>query len=151
MPGYGLPETPPEPAKADWAQAQEQLTAARNYWISTSGADSRPHAMPVWGIWLDGALLFSTGRASRKGRDLAANPQVVAHLESGDDVVLLEGVVEEVIDTETLARFVELYDAKYAVRPDAADPENVTYGLRPLTAFTWQEAYFVESAARWRF
>ncbi len=151
MSGYGLPAEPPESDQASWARAQEQLAAARNYWISTCSPAGRPHAMPVWGIWLDGALIFSTGRTSRKGRDLAANPQVAAHLESGDDVVILEGAVVELTDATTLARFVDAYDAKYAIRPDTADAENVTYALRPRVAFTWLERSFIESAARWSF
>src|SRR3712207_8482388 len=38
------------------------------------------------------------GRSTRKARNLAANPNVVAHSESGENVVILEGVVEEVTD-----------------------------------------------------
>jgi pyridoxine/pyridoxamine 5'-phosphate oxidase len=148
---YGLPAEPLAAGEAGWQRAREQLASARNYWISTCSAAGRPHAMPVWGVWLDGALLFSTARTSRKGRDLAANPAAVAHLESGDDVVILEGAVEEVRDAAMLARFAGAYEAKYAFRPDPGDPATVTYALCPQTAFTWLEADFVGSAARWTF
>lgn len=54
--------------------------------------------MPVWGIWLGGAVYFGTDRRSRKAKNLAANPSLVIHLESGDDAVILEGAAEEVDD-----------------------------------------------------
>jgi len=151
MPGYGLPATLPESEAVQWGRAEQMLAAARNYWISSASPDGRPHAMPVWGLYDDGRLLFSTGRASRKGRNLAQNPRVVVHLESGDDVVILEGVLEELRDAQELARFCDDYDAKYSVRPDPGDPENAVYVLLPRIAFTWREQDFLESAARWTF
>jgi len=55
---------------------------SRNYWICTSRPDGRPHSMPVWGFWTDGALYFGTERSSRKGKNLAHNYAVSVHLES---------------------------------------------------------------------
>jgi hypothetical protein len=149
--GYGIPAQIDAGDEISWERAQEQLAAARNYWVVTSSPEGRPHAMPVWGIWLDGALLFSTARASRKGRNLAANPAIVVHLESGDDVVTLEGRVEAVDDPELLRRFVDAYDAKYQIRPDTGDAADGIYLLKPRTAFTWLERDFPQTAARWQF
>src|SRR5947207_755961 len=104
MPGYGLPESAPDVEKLPWSRAVESLIKAHNYWVASTRPDGRPHSMPVWGLWLDGAFMFSTGRSSVKGRNLVANPYVVVHLESGDDVVVLQGVVEEVKDAALLAR-----------------------------------------------
>jgi len=151
MPGYGLPEGSAGPANASWERAERLLTESRNYWIATTGRAGRPHAMPVWGLWMDGSFIFSTGRAARKGRDLAANPEIAVHLESGDDVVILEGAVEELDGAAILDRYIEAYDSKYEVRPDPSDPAAAVYELRPRVAFTWLEADFVESAARWTF
>jgi pyridoxine/pyridoxamine 5'-phosphate oxidase len=148
---YGIPAQIDAGPEISWARAGERLAGARNYWVVTSSPEGRPHAMPVWGLWLDGALYFSTARASRKGRNLAANPEIVVHLESGDDVVTLEGTVEEVDDSETLQRFVEAYDVKYQIRPDTNDAADGVYRLRPRTAFTWLERDFPQTAARWQF
>ena len=79
-----------------FAHADERLAKSRNYWICTSRPDGRPHSIPVWGFWLDGALYFGTARATRKARNLAHNPAISVHLESGDDVVILEGIAGEV-------------------------------------------------------
>jgi nitroimidazol reductase NimA-like FMN-containing flavoprotein (pyridoxamine 5'-phosphate oxidase superfamily) len=76
-----------------WGWAEERLASSRNYWIATARAGGSPHAMPVWGVWIDDAVVFGTSARSRKGRNLTRDPRVVVHLESGDEVVVLEGEV----------------------------------------------------------
>jgi PPOX class probable F420-dependent enzyme len=149
--GYGIPTQIDPSDEISWARTQQQLVAARNYWLATVSPAGRPHAMPVWGLWLDRSLLFSTDRDSRKGRNLAANPQIVVHLESGDDVVTLEGTVEEVNDRALLDRFVDAYDAKYQIRPDTSDTSSGIYRLRPRVVLTWLERDYPNTAARWQF
>ena len=80
----------PPGTRFPWSRAEEVLASARNYWIGTSGPDGRPHAAPVWAVWLNGLLYFSTGRESRKGRNIAANPAVAVHIEgkAGEVVIL---------------------------------------------------------------
>ncbi len=134
-----------------WEWAETRLVASRNYWIASSRPDGRPHVMPVWGVWLAGALLFATDRKSRKAKNLAANPFVSVHLESGDEVVILEGRAVEVSDPAVLRPYAEAYDAKYAYRPDVTDTGNVTLMVRPVRAFAWREADFPSSATRWEF
>ena len=48
--------------------------------------------MPVWGVWLDDAFFFSTGRKSRKGQNLAANPACTVANDDGEEAVIVEGV-----------------------------------------------------------
>jgi PPOX class probable F420-dependent enzyme len=134
-----------------WQDVTQQLARARNYWVATARPDGRPHVMPVWGIWLDGAFWFSTSRRSRKGRNLAAEPHLAVHLESGDDVVILEGEAEEVTEEEQLVRFADTYETKYGFRPDTQVANTVTYRLRPRVAFAWLESDFPGGATRWRF
>lgn len=150
-PGYGLPDSDPDASKVSWQDATRKLAEARNYWINTASPTGRPHAMPVWGVWFDGALIFGTGRSSRKGRHLAANSDVVVHLESGDDAVIIEGSVEEMTDTTLFAPYGDAFEAKYQIRPPMDDPENIFYRVNPRKAFTWTEAGFLETAARWTF
>jgi nitroimidazol reductase NimA-like FMN-containing flavoprotein (pyridoxamine 5'-phosphate oxidase superfamily) len=133
-----------------WAWVEERLASARTYWLATTRPDGRPHVMPVWGLWLEGAFYFSTARRSRKARNLAARPQAVAHLESGDEAVILEGPVHEVTDAALLARFADAYEAKYRFRPDPQDAANGSSVLRPRVVFAWREQDFPTSATRWR-
>jgi Pyridoxamine 5'-phosphate oxidase len=64
--------------------------------------------------WFDDAFFFGTDPNSRKARNLRANPEIVVHLESGDDCVILKGVVEEESDPGLHRRAGEAYAAKYA-------------------------------------
>ena len=91
---YG--ETTSSDGQLDWSHAEQRLKRARNYWTATTRLDGTPHAVPVWRIWVEGSLYFGTSRRSVKGRNLAHSPGLVVHLESADDVVILEGEVEEV-------------------------------------------------------
>jgi hypothetical protein len=134
-----------------WEWAAERLERAHNYWVATSSPDGRPHAAPVWGVWLDGAFHFSTARGSRKGRNLAANPGAVVHLESGDEVVILEGTVEEVHGKKELGRLAGAYGQKYTLEITFQDPGSVVYALRTKVAFAWRESDFPESATRFTF
>ena len=146
---YGVDPTALE-GTLPWDYVRERMASARNYWVGTTRPDSRPHAAPVWGVWLDEALYFSTSPSSRKGLNLGANPAVVVHLESGDEVVIIEGTVEAVDDPTLLARMADVYEAKYQFRPDATG-DAIVYRLRPRVAFAWRERDFPSSATRWSF
>jgi hypothetical protein len=148
---YGVPTDGSGGERLPWSWAVERLEAARNYWICTTRADGRPHAVPVWGLWLDDGVWFATGRTTLKARNLARNPSIVVHLESGDETVILEGEVQEAIDTIALERYVDAYKAKYDYRPDPSDSSNVTYVLRPSVAQTWNEREYPQTATRWIF
>ncbi len=129
----------------EWEWAEERLAAARNYWITTTGANGAPHATPVWGVWIDGALVFGSDPSSIKARNLQRDPRVVAHLESGDEVVILHGRAEPGVPAEMLDRVVEAYVAKYAWRPEIGDGWFV---IRPSRALAWRESDYPSSATR---
>lgn len=149
--GYGIDRTTTE-GMLSWDAVDLQLVQARNYWVGTTRPDGRPHATPVWGLWLDGAFYFGTDRASRKGRNLVASPDLVVHLESGDDVVILEGVAEEVADPALRGRVYQAYGEKYGMPPEGGEgSDNVLYTVRPRVAYAWRERDFPTSATRWVF
>ena len=148
---YGLGDAPADGSVLAWPTVEQWLIDARNYWVCTTRADGRPHAMPVWGLWLDGAVWFSTDPTSLKARNLAAQPEIVVHLESGDECCVLEGTVERVADAGSLSRFDDDYHAKYDVRPSAMGEAAGVYVLAPRTALVWTEADFATSATRFSF
>ena len=142
-PGYGVgdPQYGFEPLP--WAWVEERLEAARSYWVAATRSDGSPHAVPVWGLWLDGAFHFFTDPTSLKARSLAADPRAVVHLESGDDVVILEGRMEVHQPTR---RIIEAYEAKYGVTPEDA---AMMLRLNPAKVLAWREHDFPLSATRW--
>jgi nitroimidazol reductase NimA-like FMN-containing flavoprotein (pyridoxamine 5'-phosphate oxidase superfamily) len=148
MVGYGLPKS--RKGLLPWAWAERRLTRSHNYWLVTVRPDGRPHAMPVWGIWLDGAFYFSTGRRSRKARNLARNPRCIVCSERAEAAVIVEGMAREVKDRPGQARLAGPYHRKYT--PWKLDPEmGPIYAVRPRVAFGMYERRFVQAATRWRF
>jgi nitroimidazol reductase NimA-like FMN-containing flavoprotein (pyridoxamine 5'-phosphate oxidase superfamily) len=141
-PGYGI--SADEEGMLDWSWADERLAASRNYWIVTASADGEPAAVPVWGVWVDGAVYFGTNPNSRKGRNITCDPRIVVHLESGDEVVILHGDAEVVeVDDSVL----DAYETKYGYRP----PGPRLFGLRPRRALAWLEADYPKTATRFDF
>jgi general stress protein 26 len=135
-----------------FTHAEERLTKSRNYWICSARPDGRPHSIPVWGFWIDGAVYFGTGRASRKARNLAHNAAVSIHLDSGDDVVILEGTAVEVAlsDKSTIKKVDAASRVKYKM-PLMVAPEVVLYSVRPRVVLAWTEKDFPNNATRWEF
>lgn len=145
---YGLKPIKSAADLLSWEWVEERLVAARNYWISTVGGNGRPHTTPVWGLWHEGAFYFGTSMKSRKARNLAVNPFVVVNLESGDEVVILEGTTVVVADSELFTQLETAYHAKYNVH---ALQEGAVYCLQPAKAMAWFESDFPWTATRWRF
>ncbi len=149
---YGLDNPKIEVTLLSWDWVETRLTDARNYWLSTTRPDGRPHAAPVWGVWHAGAFYFGTGRSSRKALNLAVNPALNLHLESGDEVVILEGEAVRVADPALLHQLDSIYYAKYQVHlAGEGDAGALIYALHGQTAFAWLEQDFPSTATRWKF
>jgi hypothetical protein len=144
---YGILDPSEGSGLLPWDFVASRMEASRNYWLVSSSSSGRPHAAPVWGVWHQGALYFSTDGRSRKGRNLAARPGVVVHLESGDEAVILEGTSEPAHESALLAELDRLYFEKYGYHLDA----GATFKIIPKVALAWMEKDFVGSATRWEF
>jgi nitroimidazol reductase NimA-like FMN-containing flavoprotein (pyridoxamine 5'-phosphate oxidase superfamily) len=115
-PRYGDPSADP-PA---WADVERLLKDAQLYWIITVRANGRPHAVPLVGVWLDGAFAFCTGPDEQKQRNLDGNPHVAVTTGStgangwnaGKDIVI-EGTAVRVTNPEALQRLADAWYAKY--------------------------------------
>ena len=142
-------------APLPWRWAEEQLADARNYWITTIGPNGRPHVRPVWGIWLDDAVQFSTG--ARHATNIGRDPRVTVNLESGDDCVIVEGRAEAITNEHTRRRFCDEYSRKYRWEM-TLEFADVVYAVRPDVVFGWiardlarESTLFQATATRWRF
>lgn len=126
-----------------WEWVEERLASAWNFWLATS-TERGPYVRPVWCLWRNGMLLFTSSRTSRKARAIAADPRVSVHLELVREVVVLDGSAEE---TEPDPEAVDAYAAKYGWRPP---PEQSWYLVRPVRCYAADEASYPESAALFR-
>src|SRR5215207_1942750 len=144
MKNYGI--STKQEGMLEWTWVDGQMAKSRSYWICSTRPDGRPHAAPVWGVWVDGTLHFSSDPDSQKARNLRANPEVVVHLESGDDSVIVEGVVELGTPGKQVS---EAYGTKYG--PGMVDTNTKFYTLKPRKVLAWTEHDFPNSATRWEF
>src|SRR5262249_11392344 len=145
MPGYGLPRG--TKGLLPWTWAETRLTRSHNYWIVTTRPDGTPHAMLVCGVWGDGRFYFSTGRESRKARNLAANPACTVCTEKAAEAAIVEGTAAEITDPAAIARVAPAYNKKY--KPWTLDPKmGGIYEVQPRVVFGMYEKQF-KAATRW--
>ena len=151
--GYGLPEN--NDTLLDWNYIDEQMHAARNYWVCTATLEGVPAATPVWGVWVDNRLYLDGSPLTRRGRNIAQNPRVVVHLESGDHVVILEGEAhilpgapERVLAERVAAAYTDKYaDSGYSPAPEQWDQGGLVI-FTPHTALGWTQ--FPQDMTRWK-
>ena len=123
---FGAPSTNSQLA---WSWVEQQLTDAETYWVDVAGAGPRPHARPVWGVWLDEQLHLSIGTpAIRRAAKPGAGATV--HLPDGLDVVIVEGeIAGPTSGAEVIAAYDKKYDWTYDVEQygpfTTIDPSNV--------------------------
>jgi PPOX class probable F420-dependent enzyme len=154
MPGYGIREPAEGTGLLPWSWATERLTRSHDYWLATTRPDGRPHVMPVWGLWWDDAVWFSSGLRSSKARNLAADSRCAITTDDPQEPVVLEGTAAQVRDADTIRGFAERLAAKYETDfgIDFFDPDvNGTYRVVPTWAFGLMESDFEGSPTRWDF
>src|SRR5438445_13402684 len=93
---YGAPGGPD--SLLPWSYVEERVRVASNYWITTVGPDARPHARPVDGVWIDGALCFGGSPEPRWARNLMANPSISVHLSREAEAIILERTAQSLTD-----------------------------------------------------
>lgn len=154
MPGYGIGPPDAGTGLLPWSWAEERLSRSHHFWLATVGAGGRPHVMPVWAVWSEGGLWFSSGLRSRKARNLAADPRCTLTTDDALEPVIVEGDAERVLDPDRLAAFMAALDAKYETDYGAefADPAvNGVWRVAPTWAFGLVEDDFTGSPTRWTF
>jgi nitroimidazol reductase NimA-like FMN-containing flavoprotein (pyridoxamine 5'-phosphate oxidase superfamily) len=152
-PGYFRPEQEGS-GLLDWDETARRFAAPRNYWVNTASKSGRPHAMPVWGVWLGDRFAFSTSPESRKARNLLENPAVCVHLEDGNVVIVIEGRAVELRDRTELLAFLDVYNPKYKWNFAPDQVARGVFAVRPEQAFAWlggEGEAFGGTATRWQF
>ena len=128
-----------------WQQVEQQLITAKNYWLSSLHPDQRPHAVPVWGVWLQGRFFFDGSPQTRHAKNIYSNPAVVIHLESGDEAVILEGVCRMLLQPtpELTVPVAQAYREKYSrygysPQPDQWDGGGL-FEVTPQKVLAWTD------------
>ena len=128
---YGISQA--DEGMVTWEWVVAQLEKSRSYWLISLYPDGRPHCVPSWGAWVDNKLYFSGGDMTRHAKNLAANPTMIAHLESGDQAVIVHGRAEKAVNVPpaVMAQVEAAYVAKYGAG------EGATYALVPQKILAW--------------
>lgn len=133
------------------------------HWLATVRPDGRPHVMPVGVLWVDGALYFNAGAATRKARNLAHNPHCVITVATHAFDLVVEGEAARVTDGAKLQRVADVYAshgwhptvrdgalyAEYSA-PSAGPPPWDVYEVTPARVFALGTAEPF-GATRWQF
>jgi hypothetical protein len=137
-------------APLDWAWVESRLESAGTYWVVARSTE-RPHPRPVWGMWHEDALYLSIGSPTVVAA-LAADPVVAVHLDSGTEVVIVEGsATVQVTDANLVAAYNRKYDWDYDAQ---------TYGplqrIEPEVVLSWRTAGWAgrdsfRQTGRWTF
>jgi hypothetical protein len=145
-PGYELPRG--DAGLLPWSWAAGRLQEARRYWLASTHADGSAHLRAVWAAWVDGRLAFSTGRETRKARNLAAETRCSIATEHGHDSVIVEGVAEELTDRAAVERADMAYVAKYGSSMLVGD--SPVFAVRPRFVIGFRERDRSVRPTRWR-
>jgi PPOX class probable F420-dependent enzyme len=155
MPDYGIPSDDMTGA-LPWSFAEERLASSHDYWLATRWPDGRPHLMPVWGLWLEDNLWFSTAAGSRKARNLEAEPRCSMATNDPLEPVIVEGTATLVLERDEVALFTEKLRIKYASEW-VEDVYTVdfyvggTYRLTTTSVFALKDSEFATSPTRWTY
>jgi nitroimidazol reductase NimA-like FMN-containing flavoprotein (pyridoxamine 5'-phosphate oxidase superfamily) len=161
MADYGVPA---DPAGAlPWSWAQERLVRNKNYWVVTASASGRPHALPVWGVWLPETdrFWFSCSPNARKVRNIAENPRCVVTVDDTVECVSVEGrarIADPAGGADGVRQMIAAYLSKYWTDPrvhaemEAFIRSHAIVELTPDRAFgiIEREHEFAQRATRWR-
>lgn len=161
MSDYGVPTDSAD--ALPWTWAQDRLVTNKNYWVVTASASARPHAMPVWGVWLADTdrFWFSCSPNARKARNIRENPQCVVTVDDTVECVSVEGrarLADTDRDGDGIDLAVRTYVTKYwddsSVHPEmeAFVRSHAIIEFTPERAFgiIEREEEFSRRATRWR-
>ncbi len=152
MPGYGVAGPAAGSGLLSWAWAEERLARSHDYWLATVGADGSPHLMPVWAMWLDGALFFSSSNGSRKTRNLLGDGRCSLSTDNAAQPVVVFGIAEVITDLAVLRAMLDAENAKYSTSysMQTLDPaENTCFKVRPVKVIALDTDDFTGSPTRW--
>lgn len=142
IPDYGIEEG--EKGLMEWEFVEKQMTESKFYWLSTTSKNGNPHAIPIWGVWLEQAFYFGGGPDTKNRKNLERNPNIVVHTESGSQVVILEGVFSLETDDSVNDKIVEIYKEKYKL-----EHPKPFWRVDPVKVFAWTSDDYAKTPTKW--
>ncbi len=155
MPGYGILPASEGTGLLPWEWAEERLRRSHDYWLTTVRNDARPHIMPVWGVWMESCVWFSSGAMSRKARNIEVNPWVAITTDNALEPVVVEGealLVSPTGQRDSIARFADAVNSKYETEYGVEFfLDNACFRIAPARVYGLTESDFTGSPTKWTF
>jgi PPOX class probable F420-dependent enzyme len=154
MPGYGTLPAEEGSGLLPWSWAEEKLLHSHDFWLATVGPAGVPHLMPVWAVWDQDKLWFSSSNGSRKVRNLEAEPQCTLSTDNPLQPVVVRGRAERVTDVAGLESMLAAVNVKYGTSYDLdmVDPKsNSVFVVVPEWVFALNSDDFSGSPTRFTF
>jgi PPOX class probable F420-dependent enzyme len=102
--------------------------------LATSLPDGSPHTVPLWVGTHGDRIVFLTGPASRKARNLQHDPRVALSIAPADNPfvpVIVRGRVVERLDGDPAWKIIDELSAKYLGQPYSRELERVVFVIEP--------------------
>jgi len=150
-----------------WTRARERFEEdagiSPTHWLATVRPDGKPHVMPVWTVWMDGAFYFVAGTTTHQSKNLAQHASCVITVASSGLDLVVEGETTKVGHETRLQQIADAYAVQgwhptvrnslfYADdgAPGTGPPPYEVYEVVPGTVFALgtDEPY---GATCWRF
>ncbi|GAA3066701.1 hypothetical protein GCM10017562_36290 [Streptomyces roseofulvus] len=125
----------PRPREQRLADTLTRLETDVDLWLA-----SRGHLIPLSFLWDGAAVLVSTPRASRTGRNLLADGRVRLALGPTRDVVMIDGTAEPVDLADLPAGTGDAFAAKTGFDPRGLTTPYQYFLIRPRRVHAWREA-----------
>ncbi len=110
--------------------------------------------MPVWAIWHEDMLWFSSANDSRKARNLAEQPSCTLSTDDALEPVVVQGEARRITDRSSLERMLAAENAKYGTDygMEMVDPtSNSVFAVSVEWVFALDSNDFTGSPTRFTF
>ena len=138
-----------------WEYVEERLIRSVNYWLCSTRPNGHPHVIPRWGVFVDGKFYYDGSPETRHAQNIAQNPNVTLHLESGSEVVIMDGTSK--VAGKPSAELAQIlsreYKAKYSNQGYSPEPnqwnDGGLYVFAPRQCLAWTK--FAEDPTKFVF
>jgi nitroimidazol reductase NimA-like FMN-containing flavoprotein (pyridoxamine 5'-phosphate oxidase superfamily) len=133
-------DQPPRSGQQRREDTLRRLESDVDAWIATAGLDGTPYLVPLSFLWDGATLLISTPVASPTSRNLQATGKVRVGVGPTRDLVLIEGTVDVLEDSEISDELGDAFADKTGFDPRQLTTPYRYFRIHPQRIQAWREA-----------
>jgi nitroimidazol reductase NimA-like FMN-containing flavoprotein (pyridoxamine 5'-phosphate oxidase superfamily) len=133
-------DQPPRSGQQRREDTLHRLESDVDAWIATAGLDGTPYLVPLSFLWDGATLLISTPVASPTSRNLQATGKVRVGVGPTRDLVLIEGTVDVLEDSEISDELGDAFADKTGFDPRQLTTPYRYFRIHPQRIQAWREA-----------